>query len=65
MAIAVARARQAPERIIYHAVLNTVEFVSPLPIPLGTGRMRQTGSGHNDRGFSPRLGGTRIYAGGC
>lgn len=42
---AIARVLHAPKRMLYCMASNAVEFLSPLPIPLGTGQFRSTSGG--------------------
>jgi len=45
--------RANPRSIVYRSVLSAGEFVSPLPIPLGAGSLRQTAGGPVIENFRP------------
>jgi hypothetical protein len=51
--IAIGLIRQSPTAVIYRSMASAVEFVSPLPIPLGTGTLQQTSSGLTIENFRP------------
>jgi hypothetical protein len=51
--VAVGLIRQSPATVIYRSMASGVEFVSPLPIPLGTGTLEQTSSGLTIENFRP------------
>jgi hypothetical protein len=42
-----------PQRVIYRSMASAVEFVSPLPIPLGTGTLKPTDRGLTIENFRP------------
>ena len=45
--------REHPKTIIYRSALSAVEFVSPFPIPLGAGKLKEAGSGMVIENFRP------------
>jgi hypothetical protein len=51
--IAAGLIRQNPSTVIYRSMASAVEFVSPLPIPLGTGTLKQTDNGLIIENFRP------------
>jgi hypothetical protein len=51
--IAIKLISKNPKRVIYRSMASAVEFVSPLPIPLGTGTLKQTASGLTIENFRP------------
>jgi hypothetical protein len=51
--IAIGLIRQSPTTVIYRSMASAVEFVSPLPIPLGTGTLKQTNRGLIIENFRP------------
>jgi hypothetical protein len=51
--IAVKQIRKSPATVIYRSMFRAAEFVSPLPIPLGTGTLKQTGNGLIVENFRP------------
>ena len=51
--IAIGLIRQSPTTVIYRSMASAIEFVSPLPIPLGTGTLRQTDHGLIIENFRP------------
>jgi hypothetical protein len=54
--IAISLIRQSPTTVIYRSMASALEFVSPLPIPLGTGTLKQTSSGLTIENFHPDWG---------
>jgi hypothetical protein len=51
--IAIGLIRQSPTTVIYRSTASAVEFVSPLPIPLGTGTLKQTSGRLTIENFRP------------
>ena len=51
--IAIGLIRKNPSTVIYRSIFSAAEFVSPLPIPLGTGTLRQTDHGLIIENFRP------------
>jgi hypothetical protein len=51
--IAIGLIRQNPSTVIYRSMARAAEFVSPLPIPLGTGTLKQTDNGLIIENFRP------------
>jgi hypothetical protein len=51
--IAIGLIRKSPTTVIYRSMFSAVEFVSPLPIPLGTGTLKQTDRGPIIENFRP------------
>jgi hypothetical protein len=51
--IAIELIRKNPTTIIYRSMASAVEFVSPLPIPLGTGTLKPTDHGLTIENFRP------------
>ena len=51
--IAIGLIRQSPSTVMYRSMFNAAEFVSPLPIPLGTGTLKQTDHGLIIENFRP------------
>jgi hypothetical protein len=51
--IAIGLIRKNPSNVIYRSMTSAVEFVSPLPIPLGTGTLKQTDHGLTIENFRP------------
>ena len=51
--IAAGLIRKNPASVIYRSLASAIEFVSPLPIPLGTGTLKQTDRGLIVENFRP------------
>ncbi len=51
--IAIGLIRQSPTTVLYRSMASAVEFVSPLPIPLGTGTLKPTDHGLIIENFRP------------
>jgi len=51
--IAIKLISKNPQRVIYRSMASAVEFVSPLPIPLGTGTLKPTDHGLTIENFRP------------
>jgi hypothetical protein len=51
--IAIKLISKNPRRVIYRSMASAVEFVSPLPIPLGTGTLKSTDHGLTIENFRP------------
>jgi len=51
--IAIGLIRKSPGTAIYRSMASALQFVSPLPIPLGTGTLRQTPGGLTIENFHP------------
>jgi len=51
--IAIKLISENPPRVVYRSMASAVEFVSPLPIPLGTGTLKPTDHGLTIESFRP------------
>jgi len=51
--IAIKLISKNPKRVVYRSMASAVEFISPMPIPLGTGTLKQTDHGPTIENFRP------------